>query len=81
MPRLITDARRMMRLESDVDSLPFPRGGVHGTPSPTSDRMKFRIPFVAEEVQRTLSEIESHMDRLRKEMDETLSDSWPPRAA
>ncbi|MDX2116101.1 MAG: hypothetical protein SFZ24_10865 [Planctomycetota bacterium] len=88
MPRLIKDDARTRRFDSDVASLPFPEGGVHGRLR--SDSMSPKLPggrhdAVIADVERTLSLIHAQVDELRRDVDRALrlplSDTWPPRAA
>jgi hypothetical protein len=83
LPRLITSASSLGRIDSDAESLPFPAGGVFGT-TPRRNPFRIGVPSVSNEITRTLARMQDQINRLRDEVessDSPLSDTWPPKAA
>ena len=68
-------------LDSDRESLPFPRGGVHGP----ADEDASPVEAIEEELTLRIADIQGRLDALRDEFeDEPIrleSGDWPPAAA
>lgn len=81
MPRTTTTGIRINRLDSDAETLHFPEGGVFGRNQKPENRFRIGLPDVANEVTRTLARMQDQINRIRDDVHNNLSDSWPPKAA